>query len=317
MEYQMKLGKNAPDDDSIYWIKFYEGLALEHDPRGYCVCTSEGKDSRVLGRLFRRAGVKHFYAHSITGIDPPELVYFQRRNFAEYREQGYLTYDLMYGKSMWQLMKKNLIPPLRTKRFCCAELKEKRHEITHGCVFSFGVRKAESPRRAKRREEIEITGKEWTLMPFDDAATRGEFENCQTHGEVRVNPIVNWTNEDIWNYSESEQLEQCSLYQEGFHRLGCIGCPMASYADRKKEFERYPGFERAYRRTFNEMYEMRKARGLFVSQNGGDEWFENWARGKSLRGIDDDQLTLDDNEDYNPAHSLLDQLKAATKNNTL
>ena len=57
---------------------------------------SEGKDSRVLGHLMRRAGVKHFYMHNITGIDPPELVYFQRANFQTYRDLGYLTYDVLY-----------------------------------------------------------------------------------------------------------------------------------------------------------------------------------------------------------------------------
>ena len=57
--------KNAPDIESIKLLQFYEGAALHADPRGYCVCTSEGKDSRVLGHLMRRAGVKHFYLHSI------------------------------------------------------------------------------------------------------------------------------------------------------------------------------------------------------------------------------------------------------------
>ena len=81
--------------------------------RQYCVCTSEGKDSRVLGHLFRRAGVKHFYQPSITGIDPPALIYFQRSHFQQYRDAGYLTYDVMYRKSMWQLMLEKKIPPLR------------------------------------------------------------------------------------------------------------------------------------------------------------------------------------------------------------
>lgn len=70
-----------PDDEAIRLLRGYEDFALKFDPRGYCVCTSEGKDSRVLGHLMRRAGVKHFYIHNITGIDPPELVYFQRKNF--------------------------------------------------------------------------------------------------------------------------------------------------------------------------------------------------------------------------------------------
>ena len=88
MTYQMNLFKGAPDDEAIKMIQYYETLAVENDPRGYCVCTSEGKDSRVLGHLFRRSGVKHFYMHSITGIDPPELIYFQRKKFQEYKDAG-------------------------------------------------------------------------------------------------------------------------------------------------------------------------------------------------------------------------------------
>lgn len=94
--------RGQPDEEAIRMIREFEPLVLQHDPRGYCVCTSEGKDSRVLGHLTRRAGVRHFYQHSITGIDPPELVYFQRRNFQTYRDQGLLTYDVRYRRSIWQ-----------------------------------------------------------------------------------------------------------------------------------------------------------------------------------------------------------------------
>ena len=107
MDYQIEWNeagetKNAPDVEAIKLLQFYEGAALHADPRGYCVCTSEGKDSRVLGHLMRRAGVKHFYLHNITGIDPPELVYFQRANFQTYSDLGYLTYDVLYEMSMWE-----------------------------------------------------------------------------------------------------------------------------------------------------------------------------------------------------------------------
>ena len=81
-------------------LRYYEGLALHYDVRGYCVCTRAGKDSRVLGHLMRRAGVRHFYMPSVTGIDPPELVYFPRANFQVYRDMGYLIYDVMYQYSI-------------------------------------------------------------------------------------------------------------------------------------------------------------------------------------------------------------------------
>jgi phosphoadenosine phosphosulfate reductase len=319
MDYQMQFGKNAPDDDAIYWIKFYEGMALERDPRGYCVCTSEGKDSRVLGHLFRRAGVKHFYVHNITGIDPPELVYFQRRNFAQYEEQGYVTCEIMYDKSMWEMMRKNLIPPTRKIRYCCAEFKEKRSETINGCLLSIGVRKAESVRRSKTRDEIEIVGKDIIIMPFENGEKRRVFEYCQMDHEVRINPIVNWTTEDIWNYSSSERLEQCTLYFEGFDRLGCIGCPMAGKRDRRKEFERWHKFELLYRRAFRNMYDERVRRGLRVFRASGDEWFERWRDDEEWCGedVDEDQLTLYegqvDNDGYDPTYSLLDQLKMEIK----
>ena len=112
----MSFTKNAPDEEAVRLLRYYEGLALHYDVRGYCVCTSEGKDSRVLGHLMRRAGVRHFYMHSVTGIDPPELVYFQRANFQAYRDLGYLTYDVMYQYSTWKLMRIKKHPPLRKVR---------------------------------------------------------------------------------------------------------------------------------------------------------------------------------------------------------
>lgn len=140
----MNMFKGAPDDEAIKMIQYYEGLAVENDPRGYCVCTSEGKDSRVLGHLFRRAKVKHFYLHSITGIDPPELIYFQRKNFLDYKDSGYLAYDVKYRISMWDLMVKKKMPPLRTIRYCCEELKERRVDEQGQAILSFGVRKFET-----------------------------------------------------------------------------------------------------------------------------------------------------------------------------
>ena len=147
----MSFTKNAPDEEAVRLLRYYEGLALRCDARGYCVCTSEGKDSRVLGHLMRRAGVRHFYMHSVTGIDPPELVYFQRANFQAYRDLGYLPYDVMYQYSMWQLMRRKKIPPLRKVRYCCEHLKERPVPQQGRAILSLGVRKYESVGRRKKR----------------------------------------------------------------------------------------------------------------------------------------------------------------------
>lgn len=298
MIYQTNLFHGSPDEEAIKIIKFYENLALQYDPRGYCVCTSEGKDSRVLGHLFRRAGVKHFYVHSMTGIDPPELTYFQRRNFQDYREAGYLTYDIPPKKSMIRMMEERKIPPLRHVRYCCAELKEIRSREQGNAILSLGVRKAESNARARNRDEIEIEmpGKQRNItMTFDNEENRRTFETCYKFNERRVNPIAAWTDADIWNYSDYWKLEQSDLYKEGFNRLGCIGCPMAGTCERKREFDRWPGFKKLYLLGFKKMIEARKRAGMKIlkGQETPEEWFDWWVSEKSYKPDNEDQITFD------------------------
>lgn len=300
MDYQLEWNgagatKNAPDEEAIKLLQFYEGAALHADPRGYCVCTSEGKDSRVLGHLFRRAGVKHFYQHSITGIDPPELVYFQRANFQKYRDMGYLTYDVMYEMSMWALCRKRGMLPTRRIRFCCAELKEKRSEHQGKAVVSFGVRKYESVKRARSRNELEIAlpRQKNLIMPFDDGENRKIFELCYRDREKRVNPLAYWTDADIWNYSRDVKLEQCSLYSEGFDRLGCIGCPMARRAAREQEFNRWPKFRDQYIRTAQYIVDDKSDKHCFKQEfKSGQEYFDWWMQDRTQEEADNYQMDM-------------------------
>lgn len=300
MDYQLEWNgagatKNAPDEEAIKLLQFYEGAALHADPRGYCVCTSEGKDSRVLGHLFRRAGVKHFYQHSITGIDPPELVYFQRANFQKYRDMGYLTYDVMYEMSMWALCRKRGMLPTRRIRFCCAELKEKRSEHQGKAVVSFGVRKYESVKRARSRNELEIAlpRQKNLIMPFDDGENRKIFELCYRDREKRVNPLAYWTDADIWNYSRDVKLEQCSLYSEGFDRLGCIGCPMARREAREQEFNRWPKFRDQYIRTAQYIVDDKSDKHCFKQEfKSGQEYFDWWMQDRTQEEADNDQMDM-------------------------
>lgn len=308
MEHQLELSmenparpgiKGQPDNEAIRMIREFEHLALEYDPRGYCVCTLEGKDSRVLGHLYRRAGVKHFYVHSITGIDPPELIYFQRRNFQAYKDAGYLAYDVMYEKSIWKLMLENRMPPLRTIRYCCKYLKERRTEEQGNALISLGVRKYESVNRAKKRDELEITAHGRTgrniILPFDNSENRRTFEHCYAQCEKRLNPLVYWPDSYIWDYSKEAGLEQSSLYQEGFDRLGCIGCPMAGEAGRRREFARWPKFEAQWRRMFARLIELRKELGLPLrNASTANEWFEWWMTDRGQEEpVDEDQVEME------------------------
>ena len=63
-----------------------------------------------------------------------------------------------------------------------------------------------------------------------------------------LHPVIEWSDADIWQYIRENKLPYCRLYDEGFKRIGCVGCPMAH--NRAEEFRRWPAFEKAYRRAF-------------------------------------------------------------------
>lgn len=62
----------------------------------------------------------------------------------------------------------------------------------------------------------------------------------------------------MWDFIKANKIPYCSLYDEGFHRLGCIGCPLAGKQDREKKFARYPKYRNAYLLSFAKMLEERK-----------------------------------------------------------
>lgn len=115
-------------------------------------------------------------------------------------------------------------------------------------------------------------------MPFDDGENRKIFELCYRDREKRVNPLAYWNDADIWNYSRDVKLEQCSLYSEGFDRLGCIGYPLAREQNRRREFSRWPKFYEQYLRTFDRMLERRRQCGdaILDYASTAEIWMEWW-----------------------------------------
>lgn len=95
-------------------------------------------------------------------------------------------------------------------------------------------------------------------------------------GATVVNPIYEWLDSDIWDYIKQENLEVNPLYQKGYTRVGCIGCPLAPYHQRKKEFNDYPMYKTMYINAFEKMIEQRKRNGKEVVWRNGKEVFDWW-----------------------------------------
>lgn len=257
------------------------------------VAFSGGKDSTVLWAIVRDAAKKdgipiEQYAerhYNVTGIDPPELVYHMREYCPD------LIWD-MYKQSFWRLIVKKG-PPTRKNRWCCAELKEKGGQGRMCCT---GVRWAESTRRAATRAAFEngVSKKADRILMNDNDEARQYFEHCIPKASRICNPIVDWTGENIWRYIHDRALPYCGLYDEGFDRLGCIGCPMAG-AGRAAQFERWPKFKGMYLRAFERFVQARNAAGKPLDywksgQDVFDWWMDNRNMDKPLPG----QMDWDD-----------------------
>jgi phosphoadenosine phosphosulfate reductase len=91
--------------------------------------------------------------------------------------------------------------------------------------------------------------------------------------------MIDWTDAEVWEFIRSENIPYCSLYDEGWHRLGCIGCPVAGKHGREREFARWPRVKMAYIKAFDRMLAERERRGKESPNwmNGQDVF--NWWMG--------------------------------------
>ena len=162
---------------------------------------------------------------------------------------------------MFQLIATKRMPPTRKVRYCCDYLKERGGV---GRVVITGLRRAES-----------LHGKR---------AKRQVVEECWKNiGKVYVNPIIDWTHEDVWEFIRENKLPYCSLYDEGFKRLGCVGCPMQGPEGMKRDFDRWPHFKKLYIKAFGKMLKNRLKDDLLTKWTSAEAIFDWWVENSTKR----------------------------------
>lgn len=266
------------------------------------ITTSGGKDSSVCVHLAERAGIPFEVMHNHTTADAPETVYFIRQDLRRLEDKGikcFVNMPVYKGvrTSMWNLIPQKLMPPTRLVRYCCSVLKERGGA---GRFITTGVRWAESTKRKNTRGIYETMPSDPTkkiILNNDNDDRRRLFETCTIKAKRVCNPIIEWTDADVWDYIEAEKIPVNPLYGCGFSRVGCIGCPMAGTAGRQREFARYPKYQEMYIRAFDRMLEERQRRGKMQGSwragTPGRDVFHWWMEDGTLPG----QLEFSDLEE--------------------
>lgn len=194
-----------------------------------CVLWSIGKDSTVLLWLVRKAFFGHCpmpLVHLDTSFKIPEMIAYRDTLAREWR------LNLIVAQNRQALTAG--MNPERGRIECCTALKtqalsalleERRFD---GVIV--GVRADEEGTRAKERTFSPRTAdNDWDILEqppeFWDQFMVGGEEG--TH--VRVHPLLDWTEIDVWEYVERERIPVIPLYFDRgtgrrYRSLGCAPC---------------------------------------------------------------------------------------------
>lgn len=268
-------------------------MSLTHYKQPLIITDSGGKDSQVVKELALRSGIPFEIQHNHTTADAPETVRYIRseaRRFEELGIQYTINMPTYKGKrvSMWSLIPQKLMPPTRLVRYCCSVLKEGGGA---GRFIATGVRWEESVSRKKNRgiyEKLAAEKAKKIILNNDNDDRRMLFENCRLKAKRVVNPIIDWTEEDIWEFLDDVNTAINPLYCRGQKRVGCIGCPMAGRWGMEREFAIWPKYRNLYIAAFDRMLEERRRRGKIDGSwrtgTTGVDVFHWWIQDGVLQG---------------------------------
>lgn len=88
-----------------------------------------------------------------------------------------------------------------------------------------GIRKVQPLRRALTGLNAWVTG-----LRRDQAVTRTDtaaVEWDEANDMVKVNPLVEWTEEQVWDYVRAHEVPYNALHDQGFPSIGCAPCTRA------------------------------------------------------------------------------------------
>ena len=155
------------------------------------------------------------------------------------------------------VVKKGL--PTCQKRWCCAVIKENGGK---GRFTVTGNRRSESK---KRSSQADI-----------DRSHKGHL--------TYIRPIANFTEHDVWQYIHENNVAYCSLYDEGFKRLGCVLCPFNHDVEHDERY--FPKIVKLWKRACDRIVERAKASN-YINRKGkpmgrkwtsGDELYQWWTK---------------------------------------
>lgn len=236
---------------SLDMMKKGERMGLSYNKDGPFLAFSGGKDSLALYHVAKMAGIKFVPEHTLTCIEPREVIYFIREHYPDVR-------TIRKPYTFWQYMMKKKELPSQERRYCCEYFKENMHPHA---VTLVGLRAAESAKRASRNEtwyksRNKQRNRIMSMADLYEMAQETNFQCIKGKDAITISPLFHWKDVDVWYFiKEVAKVPYCSLYDQGYKRVGCIMCPLAGQKEIIKDAKRYPKYYDAFMRTIHRMRE--------------------------------------------------------------
>jgi phosphoadenosine phosphosulfate reductase len=123
--------------------------------------------------------------------------------------------------SHWQLNVLDLYRDRRWDEFVRERIRSLPVEDPNLCCY---LHKVEPMQRALKDLQAWISG-----IRRDQTAVRSTAKilELQDDGLLKINPLLNWTKEDVRKYSQEHRLPAHPLFQRGYRSIGCAPCTVA------------------------------------------------------------------------------------------
>jgi phosphoadenosine phosphosulfate reductase len=77
-----------------------------------------------------------------------------------------------------------------------------------------------------------------------DRAVAGKIEWDERFGLVKINPIVDWSSKQVWQYIREHEIPYNPLHDRGYPSIGCTHCTRAVRLEEDARAGRWPGFSK-------------------------------------------------------------------------
>jgi phosphoadenosine phosphosulfate reductase len=224
-------------------IERFAAISQKYYNKPITLAFSGGKDSIVLEHLAKSCMAKYQPVMVNTTIEMPSTLPFIRRNYP------YVAIQSPPLNFADLVRKKGFLPSIKY-RYCCNYLKKIKVERS---IVLTGVRRAESWKRKSRGLVEKDTRGKRVSFELNDIDTIVLDDCFSKRRNLIINPLIDWSDADIYEYISANSLELPSSYSLGYKRLGCVFCPLSSRSALKLDIEVYSAYVPFFLRLIAEL----------------------------------------------------------------